>query len=157
MKRELFFACCMLSASAQAGLDEAIAAYKAENYPVAMAEFSSLATQGETRAQYQLARMYFDGKGVPQDFKAAAKWYQKAAAQGHSFAQYELSLMFNHGQGVTKDYVQAYAWLTLAAANHLGVAASNREVLLRKMSPAQTIQAEKLYQDYLVKYPAAKP
>lgn len=47
-----------------------------------------LATQGYASAQNQLGQIYATGRGVPQDYSAARKWYAKAAAQGNAWAQY---------------------------------------------------------------------
>ena len=45
------------------------------------------AEQGDARSQHNLADMYDTGKGVPTDYKEAAKWYRKAADQGHATAE----------------------------------------------------------------------
>lgn len=74
------------------------------------------AEQGNVFAQYSLAVMYHNGKGVPQDYKAAVKWYRKAAEQGYAFAQLNLGVMYYKGQGVPQDYKAAYAWFNIAAA-----------------------------------------
>ena len=39
------------------------------------------------RAQYELAKKYESGEGVPQDFAEAAKWRRKAAEQGNADAK----------------------------------------------------------------------
>ena len=59
--------------------------------------------------------MYEQGKGVPQDYKEAAKWYRKSAEQGDADAQDKLGLMYYNGQGVPKDYKEAVKWYTKAA------------------------------------------
>ena len=45
-----------------------------------------LAEQGDATAQFDLGFMYENGKGVPQDYAEATKWYRKAAAQGNAEA-----------------------------------------------------------------------
>lgn len=40
------------------------------------------AQQGDAEAQLKLARMYYHGEGVRQDYNEAARWYRKAADQG---------------------------------------------------------------------------
>ena len=79
-------------------------------------ELRARAEQGDATAQFNLAVMYHKGKGVPQDYAEAAKWYRKAAEQGHADAQYNLGNMYGKGQGVPQDYVQAHMWFNLAAA-----------------------------------------
>jgi TPR repeat protein len=38
-------------------------------------EVLKLAEQGDAKAQYDLGKMYSDGKEVKQDYKEAVKWY----------------------------------------------------------------------------------
>jgi hypothetical protein len=46
---------------------------------------------------------YYSGKGVPQDFAEAVKWYRKAAEQDNATAQYTLGVCYDNGRGVAKD------------------------------------------------------
>jgi TPR repeat protein len=73
------------------------------------------ANQGDAREQYNLGVLYANGQGVPQDYKQAAKWYQKAAEQGIANAQYNLGYMYANGQGVPQDYKQAAKWYQKSA------------------------------------------
>ena len=73
------------------------------------------AFQGDPNAQWELARMYCDGNGVPQDYKQAAKWFTRAAEQGSSETQCNLGRMYSEGQGMPRDYEQAVKWYTKAA------------------------------------------
>jgi TPR repeat protein len=47
----------------------------------------SLAEQGDAIAQFDLGFLYEQGKGVPQDYAEAVKWYWKSAEQGYYIAQ----------------------------------------------------------------------
>ena len=38
--------------------------------------------------------MYYYGRGVQQDYTAAATWFRKAAEQGHAYAQYSLGWVY---------------------------------------------------------------
>ncbi len=58
-------------------------------------------------AEYALGERYGKGKGVPQDDKAAAKWFLKAAQQGHADAQYKIGCCDADGLGVAQDYKAA--------------------------------------------------
>lgn len=78
------------------------------------------AEQGDASAQYNLGRMYLYGQGVPQDNKAAAKWYTLAAEQGDVIAQYNLGFMYYNGRGVPQDDTMAVKWWTLAAEQGIG-------------------------------------
>tara|TARA_B100001971_G_C17841515_1_gene358830 strand:- start:16 stop:264 length:249 start_codon:yes stop_codon:yes gene_type:complete len=55
-----------------------------------------------------LTILYANGQGVPQDYKAAVRWYTKAAEQGDENAQVNLGLMYDDGTGVPQDKVHAY-------------------------------------------------
>ena len=59
------------SADFQKGAD----AYQRGDYATALKELTPLAKQGNIEVQTSLGFMYFEGKGVPQDYKAAVKWY----------------------------------------------------------------------------------
>jgi TPR repeat protein len=48
---------------------------------------------GDADAQFNLALLYFQGTGTPQDTKQAFFWYAKAAEQGHYFAKEERGRM----------------------------------------------------------------
>ncbi len=47
--------------------------------------------------------MYDNGRGVPQDYQEALKWYRLAAEQGNAIAQYNLGFMYDNGEGVPQD------------------------------------------------------
>lgn len=77
--------------AAHAGLSEGMEAFHAENYPVALKEFRTLAEQGEVNAQYYLGMMYASGRGA-KDPRQAIIWFRKAAEQDYLPAQYNLGL-----------------------------------------------------------------
>jgi TPR repeat protein len=74
-----------------------------------------LAEQGVASAQYNLALMYANGEGVPENDAEAVKWYRKAADQGHAAAQYNLALMYANGEGVPENDAEAVKWFRKAA------------------------------------------
>lgn len=51
------------------------------------------AKDGDPSAQYLLARLYMNGKGVKQDYSQASYWFQQSAMQGFAPAQRYLSAM----------------------------------------------------------------
>ena len=106
-----------------------VSAYKSGDYATALKEFAALAEQGGVNAQFNLAFMYEDGQGVPQDYKQAVKWYAKAAEQGMAEAQHNLGGMYENGQGVPQDYKQAIKWFTRAAEQGMAEAQYNLGVM----------------------------
>lgn len=81
----------LLSASsAFAGPSEdcaAGAAFGQQDYEEAFRLCTSLAEQGDAKAQSALGFMYGAGEGVQKDHAASVKWTRKAAEQGYALAQ----------------------------------------------------------------------
>lgn len=75
----------------------------------------SAALQGDYEAQYLLADMYLQGKGVEKSEMEAINWYGKAAEQNSAYAQYSLGVMFYNGQGTEQNLLEAKKWLEFAA------------------------------------------
>ena len=69
--------------------------------------YRKAADQGDVKAQCNLGNMYFQGKGVKNDFGEAARLYRKAADQGDSIAQSNLGVMYDQGPGVKQDFGEA--------------------------------------------------
>jgi hypothetical protein len=94
--------------------------------------------------------MHAEGKGVPQDFQEAVKWYRRAAAQGNKFAQVNLGMMYTKGRGVRQDFVRAYMWFNLAAAALSGdsgdTATKNPDRITSKMTAEQIETAQEMAQ-----------
>jgi len=59
---------------------------------------SARAERGDADAQFDLGRMYYEGRGVVKDDAQAVAWYRKAAAQGLADAQNSLGLMYEDGK-----------------------------------------------------------
>jgi len=68
-----------------------------------------LAESGDAKAQHRLGIMYQNGRGVPQSYEEAAKWYRKAAEQGLPDAMNSLASRYLKGGGVPKDQQKALA------------------------------------------------
>jgi len=143
----------VLPASAWAGSEEGVAAYRRGDYGTALRELKPLAQQGVADAQNYLGAMYHDGQGVAQDHAAAARWFRRAADQGVAAAQYNLGVMYAVGRGVQQNYILAHMWLTLAAAElQTGKAkehaVKNLGVVARKMTSTQIAEAQRLAREW---------
>lgn len=86
-----FAICTALAApvGAQSNQD-GMRAYRAGDYSAALEIFRPLAQSGDAIAQSSLGLMYFHGRGVPQNYSEAMRWYRLAAAQGNALAQQRL-------------------------------------------------------------------
>lgn len=73
------------------------------------------AANGDPSAEFEVAGRFAEGKGVQQDFKQAAAWYQRSAARGYAPAQYRLGALYERGLGVNADLGRAKAWYRSAA------------------------------------------
>lgn len=82
-----------------------------------------LAHRGYTRAQYVMAELLSQGKGVVRDTVRAAEYYLAAAERGHTAAQYRLGIVYVDGTGVERNWEQARHWLMQAANSGHGQAA----------------------------------
>jgi uncharacterized protein len=106
------------------------------------------AQRGDPAAEARLGWLYSTGRGLPQNFAEAAKWYYRAATRGNATAQYELGMAYNKGQGVPRDYVLSYLWLNLSAAQAVGAdreyKTTLRDAIASKMTPRQLLSAQQL-------------
>ena len=92
------------------------------------------AEQGFPPAEYDMALLYFTGRGVPKNMEESARWLEKAANRGIVPAQNNLALLYAVGQGVPKDMKKSAALFRRAAdqgfaeaQNNLGVLYANGE------------------------------
>jgi localization factor PodJL len=74
------------------------------------------ATKGDPAAEFEVAIRLAEGRGMPQNFAAAAEWFERAAQRGLVPAQFRLGGLYEKGMGVKKD-LEAARRLYLAASN----------------------------------------
>jgi TPR repeat protein len=132
-------------AAAAGPLEDGLAAYRAKDYAKALELWRPLADKGDATAQYQIATLYAEGKGVEQSDATAAEWYQKAAEQGSADAQYNLAVSYAEGLGVKQDDAAAAKWFRRAAEQGMAYAQLNLGVLYatKRVSPPDDIEAVK--------------
>ena len=102
-------------AAAAEPYEDADTAFRGGDYATALQLLRPLAGRGDTRAQLNLAYLYANGLGAPQDYSEAAKWFLLAAGQGNAAAQFNLGVVYSNGQGVPQNYEEAMKWFRLAA------------------------------------------
>lgn len=118
------------------------------------------AESGDADAQYEVAIMYLNGRGVEQDFDATLLWLKRAAENGNeqaasklrrmegqrkkftttlkraesgdSKAQYDVGMMYLKGRGVKLDAAESRKWLEKSAAQSYEKAVSRLAILLIK-------------------------
>lgn len=144
-----------VSAPASAGFDETIAAFRSGDYSQALDsiidpikgvvnEGTRALEKGTCKAivatmppmergiavfEALLGDVYYMGHGVPKDYAAAVKWYQRAAEKGNALSQSTLGDIYYYGYGVPQNYVEAAKWWQAAADQGAHVAQLNLSVM----------------------------
>jgi len=62
------------------------------------------------KQEINLGAAYLTGRGVPQDYAQAARWYERAANSGDPLAQNEIGYFYQTGIGVARDPARAVQW-----------------------------------------------
>lgn len=108
---------------------EGLAAYEANNLPLAYDKFLKGSNEGHVYSQYNLALMYENGIGIKKNEKYALFWYNKSALQGNAAAQFNLAVLYENGKGTKVDFAQANKWYRKAALQNDGLAIGNLGML----------------------------
>ena len=116
-------------AKENANFDAGVAAYQANNLPLAFKEFLEAAKEGHTDSQFNVALMYEQGIGVGKDEKEAIGWYSKSAAQGNAAAQFNLGVMYENGRGTKVEFANANEWYRKASVQGDALAIGNLGML----------------------------
>ena len=82
------------------------------------------------------------------DYATAIREWRPLAEQGYPPAQLALGESYALGEGVRQDFVQAYLWFSLAAVHGEPAILKFRDMVARKMTPAQIAEAEKLAREW---------
>ena len=82
------------------------------------------------------------------DYATAVRLNRPLAEQGDANAQYNLGVFYDNGLGVPQDKVRAYMWFNLSAAQGREGAAAFRDLIARRMTPAQIAEAQKLAREW---------
>jgi hypothetical protein len=145
-----------LSVPALADFEAGLDAYQKGDYVTAAKEWRPLAEQGSAAAQLNIALLYLDGKGLPQDYGEAVTWLRRSAEQDNTEAQHDLGALYGAGKGLKRDYVQAYKWMNICAAKGNGGCLTQRDLLAKKLKPAQIVEAQRLASQFQPQPEAAK-
>jgi len=123
--------------------------FSAKDYQATLKETLPAASQGNAEAQFRLASMYQEGRGVAQNHREALRLFRAAAGQGHLPSQVNLGLIYAQGlSGIQKDQVLAWKWLAFAAAQGDVESRRLRDDLAIVMTPAQVEDAQRLVREF---------
>ena len=62
------------------------------------------AEQGDAKSELELAKNYYNGRGVNKDYNEAFKWFYEAANDGIGEAEYYIANCYYEGIGTEKSY-----------------------------------------------------
>ena len=91
--------------------------YLKGEYEKALKVWTQEVSQGKSEAMYNIALLYFFGRGVERNLPLAYEYCKKAAYRGSARAMNNLAYMYMRGLGTEKDYMSAYAWSEIAIEN----------------------------------------
>ena len=87
-----------------------------EQIRTALEWLTEAAEAGQVHAQYELGKIYRDGRSVEKDALLAAAWLTRAAEQDSDAAAYALGvLLLTGGEGLAKDVSATVSWLRRSA------------------------------------------
>ena len=92
--------------------------------------------------EFNLGLLHIRGSGVPQDDRAAYRWFLAAAKQGLTEAQVRAGAMSAAGRGVRADRVEAARWYLIAGRAGNAGALRRLEALGPQLSTAERKAAE---------------
>ncbi|WP_143933757.1 tetratricopeptide repeat protein [Necropsobacter massiliensis] len=100
---------------ANIALDNAVAAYQAQNYTLAWTLFEQADELGHMKAARYFGLMHLNGLGVAKDPAKAFDYFQKAADKGDITSQYWLGFLYENGIGTPQNYTKALEFYTQSA------------------------------------------
>ena len=97
--------------------------------PIGVPALRAAALAGDPAAAYEVAVRYAEGRVVPQNNEAAARWFERAAKKGLAPAEFRLGSLYEKGIGVRKNLTMARDLYRAAAEKGHGKAMHNLGVL----------------------------
>lgn len=94
---------------------DGITATEADEAVTGLEKLRTLALQGDSSAQLELAIIYAEGNGAIRDDAEALRLFRLAADKGNAAAQSYLGMFYSEGDRVTKDEAEGVRWFRLAA------------------------------------------
>ncbi len=96
---------------------------------IGSAALRNAAMKGDATAAFEVGVRYAEGRGVPQSYDEAAKWYDRAAQAGVVPGMFRLGTLYEKGLGLKKDWEVARRYYMQAADRGNAKAMHNLAVL----------------------------
>jgi len=81
-----------------ASSEDGVKAFQRGDYQTALSELKPAADAGNMQAQFFLALMYYESRGIPKNVPNAFEYFSKAARQGHMDAQGATGMLYFYVQ-----------------------------------------------------------
>ncbi|WP_269618277.1 ankyrin repeat domain-containing protein [Zhongshania sp. BJYM1] len=115
---------------------------RVRHYGEAAVLITAQAEKGDSRACYELAQLYRNGRGVEKNESKARTLLLRAAKQDHIPSQYLLGLFYSKGTGGPESRTEARRWLESAAQQNYGPAKSALNSLNTERENSELSKAE---------------
>jgi len=113
-------------------------------FETAAKELSTLAKSGNSEAQYQLALLLLEGRGVEQKPQQAEKWLQRSA-QSSADSAYLLGTLYSKGKQLKQNRSSAIKYLKIAS----GLGNKKASFQLKKMTNNPDAVSDKVQADFI--------
>ncbi len=87
----------------------------------------------EAKACYTLAMLYYEGKGIKQDYEKAKLYWQKACSLNNALSCTMLGISYDRGEGVVRDYKRAEEYYKKACSLGNAEGCKLEKVLIKKI------------------------
>jgi TonB family protein len=110
-------------------------------------DLSEKAKAGDAAAEFELAKVYFEGHDIPKDDAQGLRLLERAARHGLAPAQFQMGERI-YGDGNSSDkYVEAYVWYALAQQGGFDQSDAKVTELESRMTEDQLSEARKRLQN----------
>ena len=110
--------------------------------------YEKAAASGNASAEFDIALIFDQGKGVPANPSEADAWYRKAAEQGYGPALTNIGILYYDGQGVKRDLVLAHEYFILGSKKGDPRASGLAEWTASKLTKKELKRAIELAQNW---------
>ena len=116
--KNIFFSLLFVSSALLANnYNKGVDAYQSGDFKTAIKLWTPYAKDGNVQAQYTIATIFYEGKGVEQNYNKALYWCKQAAEQEYAKAYAQIGIMYCKGEGVLKSFKKAVPYIQLAYEN----------------------------------------
>lgn len=106
-------------------------------------ELSQKAGQGDAAAEFELAKAFLEGRGIPKDENRGMVLLERAARNGLSQAQFQMGERIYGDGNDSARYVEAYLWYSLAQKGAVEQSDSRVADVEARMTAEQLAEARK--------------